>query len=146
MDRAAQLFRGRYGREPRPGELDSLTLGTRGSKSAAPSTDVSAAWRALGSEHNQTAQRSEELLVLFRYRHNTNNAAERAVRRAVLMRKLQGGTQSEEGSRWIERIQSVRETCRLQGRPVLGWLTQAATAAHHGRPIPTLLPAAAQGP
>jgi transposase len=76
----------------------------------------------------------------------TNNAAERAVRHAVLMRRLQGGTQSDHGSRWIERIQSVRETCRLQDRPVLLWLTQAATAAHHGLPIPTLLPAAAQGP
>ncbi|MGI8872958.1 MAG: IS66 family transposase [Egibacteraceae bacterium] len=73
----------------------------------------------------------------------TNNTAERAVRHAVLMRKIQGGTQSERGSRWIERIQSVRETCRLQHRPVLAWLTQAATAAHHGLPIPTLLPAAA---
>ncbi|MBA2261967.1 MAG: IS66 family transposase [Solirubrobacterales bacterium] len=76
----------------------------------------------------------------------TNNAAERAVRHAVLMRKIQGGTQSEQGSRWIERIQSVRETCRLHKRPVLDWLTQAATAAHQGQPAPTLLPAAAQGP
>ena len=77
----------------------------------------------------------------------TNNAAERAVRHAVLMRKIQGGTQSERGSRWIERIQSVRETCRLQNRPVLDWLAQAATAAHHGLPVPTLLPtAAAHGP
>ena len=77
----------------------------------------------------------------------TNNAAERAVRHAVLMRKIQGGTQSDRGSRWIERIQSVRETCRLQKRPVLQWLTQAATAAHHGLPLPTLVPAAAaQGP
>jgi transposase len=76
----------------------------------------------------------------------TNNAAERAVRHAVLMRRLQGGTQSDQGSRWIERIQSVRETCRLQDRRVLAWLIQAASAAHHGRPIPTLLPAAAQGP
>ncbi len=77
----------------------------------------------------------------------TNNAAELAVRHAVLMRKLQGGTQSDRGSRWVERIQSVRETCRLQGRPVLAWLTHAATAAHHGTPVPTLLPApAAQGP
>ncbi len=71
----------------------------------------------------------------------TNNAAERAVRHAVLMRKIQGGTQSQRGSRWIERIQSVRETCRLQNRPVLAWLTRAATAAHHGLPAPTLLPA-----
>ena len=34
VDRAAHLFRQRYGREPRAGELDSLTLNTRGSKSA----------------------------------------------------------------------------------------------------------------
>jgi conjugative relaxase-like TrwC/TraI family protein len=61
VDRAANLFRQRYGREPRPGELDSLTLGTRGCKSAADSVDVNAAWRALGAEHNQTAARSEEL-------------------------------------------------------------------------------------
>jgi transposase len=76
----------------------------------------------------------------------TNNAAERAVRHAVLMRKIQGGTQSDRGSRWIERIQSVRETCRLQDRPVLEWLTQIATAAHRGLPTPSLLPATALGP
>jgi conjugative relaxase-like TrwC/TraI family protein len=61
VNRAAQLFRTRYGREPRPGELDSLTLGTRGSKSAASSSEVSAAWRALGEEHGLTKQRTEEL-------------------------------------------------------------------------------------
>ena len=61
VDRAANLFRQRYGREPRPGELDSLTLATRGSKSAADSVEVNAAWRALAAEHNQTAARSEEL-------------------------------------------------------------------------------------
>jgi conjugative relaxase-like TrwC/TraI family protein len=61
VDRAANLFRSRYGREPGPGELDSLTLGTRGTKSAAPAAGVSAAWRAIGAEFNQTAERSEEL-------------------------------------------------------------------------------------
>ena len=61
VDRAAQTFRQRYGREPQAGELDSLTLATRGSKSAATPADVNAAWRALGAEHNQTQQRSEEL-------------------------------------------------------------------------------------
>jgi len=61
VHKAANLFRQRYGREPKAGELGSLTLGTRGSKSAAPSTDISAAWRALGAEHNQTAARTEEL-------------------------------------------------------------------------------------
>jgi transposase len=70
----------------------------------------------------------------------TNNAAERAVRHAVLMRKIQGGTQSDRGSRWIERIQSVRETCRLQDRSVLAYLKDAATAGHHRRPVPSLVP------
>jgi conjugative relaxase-like TrwC/TraI family protein len=60
VHRAANLFRQRYGREPGPGELDSFTLSTRGSKTAAGTEEVNAAWRALGEEHNQTAQRSEE--------------------------------------------------------------------------------------
>jgi len=66
----------------------------------------------------------------------TNNAAERALRHAVIMRKTQHGTQSERGSRWIERICSVRETCRLQQRSPLNYLTDAAIAAHHRRPLP----------
>ncbi len=70
----------------------------------------------------------------------TNNAAERAVRHAVLMRRLQGGTQSDQGSRWIERIQSVRETCRLQHRSPLAYLIDASTAAHYRRPTPSLVP------
>ncbi len=69
----------------------------------------------------------------------TNNAAERAVRHAVLMRRLQGGTQCEQGSRWIERIQSIRETCRLQHRSPLAYLTDAATAAHRRLPAPSLV-------
>jgi conjugative relaxase-like TrwC/TraI family protein len=60
VHRAANLFRQRYGREPGPGELDSITLSTRGSKTAASPERVNAAWRALGAEHNQTAKRSEE--------------------------------------------------------------------------------------
>ncbi|MBW8060778.1 MAG: transposase [Solirubrobacterales bacterium] len=79
-------------------------------------------------------------MVLSRYRDNTNNAAERALRHAVIMRKVQGGTQSDAGNRWIERILSVRETCRLQERSALAYLIEAASAAHHGRPAPSLVP------
>ncbi len=61
VQKAAQLFRQRYGREPGPGELDSLTLVTRGSKSTLASIDVNAAWRALGEEHDQSQKRSEKL-------------------------------------------------------------------------------------
>ena len=71
----------------------------------------------------------------------TNNAAERALRHAVIMRRIQLGTQSEQGNRWVERILSVRETLRLQDRPVLDYLIRAAAAAHHGQPSPSVLPA-----
>jgi transposase len=52
----------------------------------------------------------------------TNNRAERSLRFGVLWRKRSLGTQSEKGNRWVERILSVKETCRLRGKatfPVL---------------------------
>jgi conjugative relaxase-like TrwC/TraI family protein len=61
VDRAARVFRERYGREPKAGELGSLTTSTRGSKSAADRVDVNDAWRALGEEHGLTKQRVQEL-------------------------------------------------------------------------------------
>lgn len=70
----------------------------------------------------------------------TNNAAERALRHAVILRKIQLGTQSEHGSRWIERICSIRETCRLQDRPVITYLIDAASAAQHRRTDPVAGP------
>ncbi len=44
----------------------------------------------------------------------TNNFAERMIRFAVLWRKRSQGTKSEKGNRWVERILSLRQTCRLQ--------------------------------
>jgi conjugative relaxase-like TrwC/TraI family protein len=61
VDRAARLFRQRYGREPRAEELGSLTVATRGSKSAADRLDVNEAWRAVGEEHGLSAERAEAL-------------------------------------------------------------------------------------
>jgi len=71
----------------------------------------------------------------------TNNAAERALRHGVIMRRVQGGTQSEQGNRWIERMLSIRETLRLQDRSALDYLIAAATAGHRGQPAPSPLPA-----
>ena len=73
VDRAAKTFRQRYGREPGPGELDSLTLSTRGSKSTAPVSEVDAAWRALGEEYNQTRARSEALFNDHTIQRNKEN-------------------------------------------------------------------------
>ena len=44
----------------------------------------------------------------------TNNRAERALRSGVLWRKRSLGTQSEKGKRWVERVLSLKETCRLR--------------------------------
>jgi transposase len=70
----------------------------------------------------------------------TNNAAERALRHAVLWRKGSGGTDSSRGSRFVERILSVRETCRQQGRGILGYLVECCQAHLDGKPPPSLLP------
>jgi transposase len=63
----------------------------------------------------------------------TNNRAERALRFAVLWRKLMQGTYNEKGDRWVERILSVRETCRLRGRPTFPVLVEAVTCTFNGQ-------------
>jgi len=70
----------------------------------------------------------------------TNNAAERALRHAVLWRKGSGGTDSQRGSRFAERILSVRETCRQQGRGLLSYLVECCQAHLEGKAAPSLLP------
>src|SRR6201999_1275557 len=54
----------------------------------------------------------------------TNNAAERALRHAVIWRRISGGTDSEAGSRFVERMLSVVATCRQRDVNVLDYLTR----------------------
>ncbi|MFN9605655.1 MAG: transposase [Planctomycetota bacterium] len=70
----------------------------------------------------------------------TNNRAERALRKAVIYRKLSFGTQSEGGSRFIERIFSIAGTCRMQNRSVYQYLIQAVEAKLAAQQAPSLLP------
>ena len=70
----------------------------------------------------------------------TNNTAERALRPAVIYRKLSFGTQSESGSRFVERMLTVSETCRLQNRSAYDYLTKAVTAHFSKQPPPSLAP------
>ena len=70
----------------------------------------------------------------------TNNTAERALRPAVIYRKLSFGTQSASGSRYLERMLSVSETCRLQNRNTYEYLIEAMEAKFAGHPAPSLLP------
>lgn len=70
----------------------------------------------------------------------TNNAAERALRPAVLWRKNSFGSQSEAGSLFVSRMLTVVTTLRSQNRPVLDYLVDACRAARQGQPAPSLLP------
>ena len=72
----------------------------------------------------------------------TNNAAERSLRHAVIWRKLSFGTQSAAGSRFVETLLSVVETCRQQERSVFEYVTTAVTNHFHGQTCPSLLPRA----
>jgi len=70
----------------------------------------------------------------------TNNAAERAIRPGVLWRKGSFGTQSAEGSRFVEAMMTVVATLKQQHRHVLAYVTAACEAALCGQPAPSLLP------
>jgi transposase len=70
----------------------------------------------------------------------TNNSAERALRHSVIWRRSSHGTQSDHGSRFVERILTVVETCRQQQRPVFDFLRDALIAYRTGQPAPSLLP------
>jgi transposase len=75
----------------------------------------------------------------------TNNAAERALRPAVLWRKGSFGSDSAAGSRFAERLLTVGASCRQQGRPLLAFLVAAVEAAVRGSSPPSLLPAGQRG-
>ena len=68
----------------------------------------------------------------------TNNHAERALRSAVIYRKLSLGSQSEAGEQRTARLLSAHTTCRLQHRPLHAYLTDAIAAHARGDPVPQL--------
>lgn len=63
----------------------------------------------------------------------TNNRAERALRFGVLWRKRSLGTASAKGNHWVERILSLKETCRLHARATYTVLVDAITRFFHGQ-------------
>jgi len=63
----------------------------------------------------------------------TNNRAERALRFAVLWRRMMQGSFNEKGDRWVERVLSLRETCRLRSLPTYPVLVEALTCSFQNR-------------
>jgi transposase len=74
----------------------------------------------------------------------TKKAAERSLRPGVLWRTGSFGTQSAEGSRFVERMLTVGTTVKQPQRNVLDYLTAACEAALRGDAAPSLLPVSDQ--
>ena len=69
----------------------------------------------------------------------TNNYIERLLRLAVLWRRRSFGCNSEAGCRFVERILTVVQTCRVRGENTLEYLYNAVRAHRSGLPCPRLL-------
>lgn len=83
----------------------------------------------------------EEALFTFSTKQGvepTNNAAEQALRGGVIWRKTSFGTQSDHGSRFVERMLSVVATCQKRGTHILTFLTDTVRAHSAGLPTPSI--------
>jgi len=67
------------------------------------------------------------------------NGIDRTATLAVLGRRRNFGCNSAAGCRFVERILTVVQTCRVNGRSPLTYLTQALHAHWHHLPAPSLL-------
>jgi transposase len=63
----------------------------------------------------------------------TNNRAERALRFGVQWRKRSLGTARDKGNRWVERILSLKETCRLRSVATSHVLVEAIASFFTGQ-------------
>jgi transposase len=80
--------------------------------------------------------REMDSLWVFLAQHGvepTNNRAERALRFGVLWRKRSLGTASDKGNRWVERLLSLKETCRLRSVATYHVLVDAITSFFTGQ-------------
>jgi transposase len=104
----------------------------------------------VGAKASETPERFEQLLGIEEAMWTfldveglpaDNNAAERALRGAVLWRKQSFGTESDRGSRYVERMLTAVETLKRQGRQVMDFLEDVWRDAMFDDPTPSLLPA-----
>ena len=70
----------------------------------------------------------------------TNNVAERILRTAVQWRKIIFGNRSRKGEMATGRLLTVTQTCKLQQRHVLGYLTEAVRCHRRRAAAPSLVP------
>ena len=65
--------------------------------------------------------------------------AERALRHAVVWRKVYFGTRSDDGEMAVAQLLTITRTCQLQQLNVLVYLTAAIRAHRRRQPIASLL-------
>lgn len=68
----------------------------------------------------------------------TNNEAERALRHAVIARRISFGTRTDEGSRFYAAGLSVIDTCRKRGVDPWAYACSLIAAARAKRPLPDI--------
>jgi hypothetical protein len=100
-----------------------------------------------GSTHQKTRALAVELLndweAIFQVLSHpelplTNNAAERALRHWVILRKLSLGTRTAVGSRVVALLASVIDTCRQRGHAPWRYLERAIADRRAGLPLAPL--------
>ena len=69
----------------------------------------------------------------------TNNAAERAIRPAVIWRRTSFGSDSAAGSEFGSRLLTVVSSLNLQERNILDFLVESVSATRSGEMPPSLL-------
>lgn len=87
--------------------------------------------------------KKKEALWTFIYTEGlepTNNIAERTLRAYVLWRKMSFGSQSERGNRFIERMMTIRASCKQQNRHIPNFIKGALYAYYGKGESPSLLP------
>lgn len=103
---------------------------------------------AINCSHTKTANTCKNILKHFDglwtfTEHEgiepTNNLAEQKIRGFVIYRKLSFGTQSERGSRFIERIMTITMTCKQNSRNAIYYIKQSIINFNSGRPPPRIL-------
>jgi transposase len=70
----------------------------------------------------------------------TNNAAERAIRPAVIWRRTSFGSDSTAGSEFVSRLLTVVSSLNLQERNILEFLSESVAAKRSGQVPPSLIP------
>jgi len=130
--RDGTLLRSSFRQYMRPVRKEMIRLLHRGAKSSSPK---------VVTKCREILKLQKALFTFVRITgvEPTNNTAERTIRPAVLWRKGSFGTDSENGSRFVERILTVVTTLRMQKRNVLDFLTEAVEARLRGELPPSLL-------